>query len=94
MSRLILNCSRPYGSTFYFKQAIQATYIKKALSSKNCSIVVTRYLNIETRSIGLIIGRGGTTIKKIVEKCNVKIIIPAREERKNQSTVIKTRRKT
>jgi hypothetical protein len=81
--KLIFDTSRPYGLNFYFDLAMRfasKTYIKKPPRPKNCPIVVTRYLNIETRSIGLIIGKGGTTIKKIEVQCNVKIIIQAKKE--------------
>jgi hypothetical protein len=46
---------------------------------------ITEFLNIETKSISSIIGKAGATINSIKEKCNVKIIIPAREEIQNQS---------
>jgi len=44
---------------------------------------MTELMNIETRSISSIIGKAGSTINNIRDRCNVKIIIPPREELQN-----------
>ncbi len=45
----------------------------------------TETIRVETKSISLIIGKAGATINNIKEKCNVRVIIPQRDEIQNQS---------
>lgn len=45
----------------------------------------TEVISIETKSISAIIGKAGATINNIKDKCNVRVIIPPREEIQNQS---------
>ena len=52
-------------------------------SSSSSSSNMTELMNIETRSISSIIGKAGATINNIRDRCNVKIIIPPREELQN-----------
>lgn len=45
----------------------------------------TDYIKIDPRSIGALIGRAGSNINTIRDKCNVKIMVPNRDEMRNQS---------
>lgn len=52
-------------------------------NSRNSSL--TTHMTIDTKSISAIIGKSGSTISNIREKCNVKIMIPPREELQGRS---------
>ncbi|RMZ96785.1 putative ATP-dependent RNA helicase DDX43 [Brachionus plicatilis] len=43
------------------------------------------YIKIDPRSIGALIGKAGSNINCIRDKCNVKIMVPNRDEMRNQS---------
>lgn len=46
---------------------------------------LTEIMSVETKSISSLIGKAGATINNIKDKCNVRVIIPPREEIQNQS---------
>lgn len=48
---------------------------------------LTEFINIDPRSISMLIGKGGSTINNIRQECSVKIDIPPREEIQNLSKV-------
>ncbi|CAF0863426.1 unnamed protein product [Brachionus calyciflorus] len=46
---------------------------------------ITDYIKVDSRSIGSLIGKAGSNINNIRDKCNVKIVVPNRDELQNQS---------
>jgi hypothetical protein len=54
-------------------------------SYNDTSSSITEYMNIDVRSISTIIGRQGSNISNIRDKCNVKIFVPNRDEIGNQN---------
>lgn len=55
-------------------------------SYNDSSSSITEYMNIDVRSISTLIGRQGSTISNIRDKCSVKIFVPNRDEIGNQNT--------